>query len=226
MLRAAFGVTRGRPPDPAIGGASGLAHHHGAPVGTVHRGSVEEQEVPFAHRLCFRAMRSRRWPRTRRGPWVEAMNARGWCQQRGGEGYPRYGGAPQAYPARPAPRSSAGRRQAMSDLDTYRIIWSTEDAEYVALCLEFPLLRWLAPRPEEAFAGIRRAVADVARDMQSAGGLSRGRWQPTRRRGCPVRTPPARAPGQCPRARTRCARGGRAPPRMSRASPTPARPRS
>ena len=57
----------------------------------------------------------------------------------------------------------------MSDHYTYRVTWSAEDEEYVGLCLEFPLLSWLAPRPEEAFAGIRRTVADAVQDMQSAG---------------------------------------------------------
>ena len=57
----------------------------------------------------------------------------------------------------------------MSDHYTYRVTWSEEDGEYVGLCLEFPLLSWLAPRPEDAFAGIRCAVADAVQDMQSAG---------------------------------------------------------
>ncbi|MYD65054.1 MAG: toxin-antitoxin system HicB family antitoxin [Chloroflexi bacterium] len=57
----------------------------------------------------------------------------------------------------------------MSDRYTYRVTWSEEDAEYVGLCLEFPLLSWLAPRPEDAFAGIRQVVEEAMRDMQSAG---------------------------------------------------------
>lgn len=57
----------------------------------------------------------------------------------------------------------------MSDHYTYRVTWSAEDEEYVGLCLELPLLSWLAPGPEEAFAGIRRTVADAVQDMQSAG---------------------------------------------------------
>lgn len=57
----------------------------------------------------------------------------------------------------------------MSDRYTYRVTWSEEDAEYVGLCLEFPLLSWLAPEPEDAFAGIRRVVGEVVEDMQSAG---------------------------------------------------------
>ena len=57
----------------------------------------------------------------------------------------------------------------ISDHYTYRITWSAEDQEYVGLCAEFPLLSWLEPTQEEAFAGIRALVADVVSDMQSNG---------------------------------------------------------
>lgn len=57
----------------------------------------------------------------------------------------------------------------MSDRYTYRVTWSEEDAEYVGLCLEFPLLSWLAPGPEDAFTGIRQVVEEAVQDMQSAG---------------------------------------------------------
>ena len=57
----------------------------------------------------------------------------------------------------------------MPDRYTYRVTWSEEDEEYVGLCLEFPLLSWLAPRAEDVLAGIQRAVADAVRDMESAG---------------------------------------------------------
>ena len=57
----------------------------------------------------------------------------------------------------------------MSDRYTYRVTWSEEDGEYVGLCLEFPLLSWLASRAEDAFAGIRQTVAEAVQDMQSAG---------------------------------------------------------
>ena len=59
----------------------------------------------------------------------------------------------------------------MSDRYTYRVTWSAEDEEYVGLCLEFPLLSWLAPRPEDAFAGIRRTVADAVQDVQSVAAI-------------------------------------------------------
>lgn len=57
----------------------------------------------------------------------------------------------------------------MTDRYTYHITWSDEDNEYVALCHEFPLLSWLEPTAEAAFAGIRRLVADILADMHTAG---------------------------------------------------------
>ena len=55
------------------------------------------------------------------------------------------------------------------DRYTYRVTWSEEDGEYVGLCVEFPSLSWLAASPEEALAGIRAAVAEVATDMRASG---------------------------------------------------------
>ena len=51
----------------------------------------------------------------------------------------------------------------------YRVIWSSEDEEFVGLCAEFPLLSWLEPTPDEAFSGIRRVVAEVLEDMLEDG---------------------------------------------------------
>lgn len=53
-----------------------------------------------------------------------------------------------------------------NDRYTYRVTWSDEDDEYVALCAEFPSLSWLADSPETALQGIRELVADVIVDMQ------------------------------------------------------------
>ena len=53
----------------------------------------------------------------------------------------------------------------MKDHYTYRVTWSAEDDEYVGLCAEFPSLSWLAPTPEEAFAGIRQVVSEALEDM-------------------------------------------------------------
>ena len=56
-----------------------------------------------------------------------------------------------------------------TDHYTYRVIWSPDGGEHVGLCSEFPSLIWLAPIPEEAMAGIRRLVNEVATEMQAAG---------------------------------------------------------
>ena len=53
------------------------------------------------------------------------------------------------------------------DRYTYRVTWSAEDEEYVALCAEFPSLSWLADTPEEALQGIRQVVAGVVADLES-----------------------------------------------------------
>jgi predicted HicB family RNase H-like nuclease len=52
---------------------------------------------------------------------------------------------------------------------TYRVTWSPEDQEHVALCAEFPSLSWLAKSPEAALKGIQKVVADVVVDMQASG---------------------------------------------------------
>jgi predicted HicB family RNase H-like nuclease len=52
---------------------------------------------------------------------------------------------------------------------TYRVTWSTEDGEHVALCAEFPSLSWLAKTPEAALRGIQKVVAEVVTDMQARG---------------------------------------------------------
>jgi predicted HicB family RNase H-like nuclease len=60
-------------------------------------------------------------------------------------------------------------RNPKTDRYTYRVSWSPEDQEHVALCAEFPSLSWLAETPELALAGIRRLVADTVKDMQAEG---------------------------------------------------------
>jgi predicted HicB family RNase H-like nuclease len=52
---------------------------------------------------------------------------------------------------------------------TYRVTWSPEDQEHVALCTEFPSLSWLAKTPESALRGMQKVVADVVADMQASG---------------------------------------------------------
>lgn len=52
---------------------------------------------------------------------------------------------------------------------TYRVTWSVEDDEFLATCVEFPSLSWLAPSPESALSGIRDLVRDVVAAMRQAG---------------------------------------------------------
>ena len=55
------------------------------------------------------------------------------------------------------------------DKYTYRVTWSQEDEEFAGLCAEFPSLSWLAETPEAALKGIRKAVRNCIKDMQSSG---------------------------------------------------------
>jgi predicted HicB family RNase H-like nuclease len=48
---------------------------------------------------------------------------------------------------------------------TYRVTWSAEDDEYVATCLEFPSLSWLAQSRNDAIDGLERLVTEVVEDM-------------------------------------------------------------
>ncbi|MGA3344236.1 MAG: toxin-antitoxin system HicB family antitoxin [Terracidiphilus sp.] len=52
---------------------------------------------------------------------------------------------------------------------TYRVTWSPEDEEYLALCAEFPSMSWLASSPPSALAGIRKVVAESVADMIANG---------------------------------------------------------
>lgn len=56
-----------------------------------------------------------------------------------------------------------------NDHYSYRVTWSTEDNEYIGLCVEFPSLSWLALTPEDALHGIRQTVAEVIEDMRTSG---------------------------------------------------------
>ena len=52
---------------------------------------------------------------------------------------------------------------------TYRVLWSEEDQEHVALCAEFPSLSWLAGKPEDALRGMRKIIEEVLLDMEQRG---------------------------------------------------------
>lgn len=51
---------------------------------------------------------------------------------------------------------------------SYRVTWSPEDEEFVATCLEFPSLSWLAATQPEARTGLLDLVADIVRDLTEA----------------------------------------------------------
>jgi len=52
---------------------------------------------------------------------------------------------------------------------TYRVTWSAEDEEFVATCLEFPSLSWLAPVQLQALNGLETLIADAVADMRDQG---------------------------------------------------------
>lgn len=53
-----------------------------------------------------------------------------------------------------------------SDHYTYRVTWSDEDQEYVALCLEFPSLSYLGENPAAALKGIIKLIKETVIDME------------------------------------------------------------
>jgi len=52
---------------------------------------------------------------------------------------------------------------------SYRVIWSSEDEEYVALCAEFPSLSYLDESRITALNGITDLVKDIVVDMETNG---------------------------------------------------------
>lgn len=52
---------------------------------------------------------------------------------------------------------------------TYRVTWSSEDDEFVATCVEFPSLSWLASSQVEALTSLEDLIADTIADMQRHG---------------------------------------------------------
>ncbi len=49
---------------------------------------------------------------------------------------------------------------------TYRVTWSAEDEEFVATCLEFPSLSWLADTQVDALAGLESVITETVTDMR------------------------------------------------------------
>lgn len=56
-----------------------------------------------------------------------------------------------------------------ADRYTYRTFWSSNDQEFVATVVEFPLLSWLASTREEALKGLTKVVQSVLKDMHNSG---------------------------------------------------------
>jgi predicted HicB family RNase H-like nuclease len=52
---------------------------------------------------------------------------------------------------------------------TYRVTWSVEDEEFVAICAEFPSLSWLADSQGATLQGLVNLVADTVVDLESNG---------------------------------------------------------
>jgi len=52
---------------------------------------------------------------------------------------------------------------------TYRVTWSEEDGEHIALCAEFPSLSYLAKSPTAALKNIVKLVEEVVDDMAANG---------------------------------------------------------
>ena len=48
---------------------------------------------------------------------------------------------------------------------TYRVTWSEEDGEHLALCTEFPSLLYLAAKPTDALKNMVKLVGEVVEDM-------------------------------------------------------------
>jgi len=52
---------------------------------------------------------------------------------------------------------------------TYRVTWSEEDGEHLALCVEFPSLSYLAAKPAVALKNLIKLVGEVVEDMDANG---------------------------------------------------------
>jgi hypothetical protein len=50
---------------------------------------------------------------------------------------------------------------------TYRVTWSVEDDEFIATCIEFPSLSWLAESQADALQGLVDLVVDSMADFAS-----------------------------------------------------------
>lgn len=51
----------------------------------------------------------------------------------------------------------------------YRVVWSAEDQEFVATCVEFPSLSWLDADQVEALRGLEDLIGGVVADLEEQG---------------------------------------------------------
>lgn len=52
---------------------------------------------------------------------------------------------------------------------TYRVTWSPDDQEFIALCVEFPSLSFLAENHDKALKGIVKTVGEIVADLKTNG---------------------------------------------------------
>lgn len=52
---------------------------------------------------------------------------------------------------------------------TYRVTWSEEDGEHVALCAEFPSVSFLSDKPAKALQGMVKLIGEIIEDMAGNG---------------------------------------------------------
>jgi predicted HicB family RNase H-like nuclease len=57
----------------------------------------------------------------------------------------------------------------LSDRYSYRVFWSEEDGEHVAVCAELPGLSWLDKKAERALSGVLRAAREAVELLREKG---------------------------------------------------------
>ncbi len=57
----------------------------------------------------------------------------------------------------------------ISDRYSYRVFWSEEDGEHVAVCAELPGLSWLDKKAERALGGVIRAAREAVELLREKG---------------------------------------------------------
>ena len=57
----------------------------------------------------------------------------------------------------------------ISDRYSYRVFWSEEDGEHVAVCAELPGLSWLDKKAERALSGVLRSAGEAVELLREKG---------------------------------------------------------